>query len=202
MSMKIVMIPFIGFAAVISMTVAAETRLLAYYCAEQEATSEQVVSVLDGETVMTFEGDRLTKRGLQQVKEPEYLVNAVNRSLNVTPDCTQYVLKRYQHAPEARVTFDFDKATLHPSSQLVINKVLGEKKTFIVSGHTDAIGTEGYNQDLGQRRADSVMNYLQDKGVSTDQIEAKSYGESLPVKSNHSNRGRAINRRVDISFTE
>lgn len=68
----------------------------------------------------------------------------------------------------------------------------------VVEGHTDSRGPEGYNQQLSQKRADSVRSYLISQGVTPDRITAVGKGESEPMASNDSAEGRANNRRVEI----
>ncbi len=65
-------------------------------------------------------------------------------------------------------------------------------------GHTDSIGSDAYNQALGQRRADAVRDYLIAQGIDPSRLSAVSYGESRPVADNSTDEGRAENRRVDL----
>jgi len=67
-----------------------------------------------------------------------------------------------------------------------------------VAGHTDSVGTDAYNLDLSQRRAESVRQYLIDKGVDSGNLSAKGYGESQPIESNDTEEGRDENRRVNL----
>lgn len=67
-----------------------------------------------------------------------------------------------------------------------------------VIGHTDNTGSASYNQDLSQRRAQSVAGILTAAGVSTNRVVAVGRGESQPVASNGTEQGRAQNRRVEI----
>lgn len=67
-----------------------------------------------------------------------------------------------------------------------------------VSGHTDWIGTDAYNQALSERRANAVKDYLVRKGVETSRIRTFAYGESQPVAPNTTAEGRALNRRAEI----
>ena len=71
-----------------------------------------------------------------------------------------------------------------------------------VEGHTDSIGNDTYNQGLSQRRAESVSNYLSNRGVSPGQLSAKGYGESRPIADNSTEDGRALNRRVELNLLE
>jgi outer membrane protein OmpA-like peptidoglycan-associated protein len=64
------------------------------------------------------------------------------------------------------------------------------------------VGNDTYNQGLSQRRAESVTNYLTNRGVSPGRLQAKGYGESQPVADNSTDEGRALNRRVELSPVE
>ncbi|MCC2657352.1 MAG: hypothetical protein K0Q76_2460 [Panacagrimonas sp.] len=67
-----------------------------------------------------------------------------------------------------------------------------------VAGHTDAVGTDGYNQGLSERRANVVKQYLQRKGVDGTRINLQSYGETRPKATNETDEGRALNRRSEV----
>jgi OOP family OmpA-OmpF porin len=67
-----------------------------------------------------------------------------------------------------------------------------------VTGHTDAIGTDKYNQDLGYRRAQSIRNYFEGKGLAADKIIIESKGEKDPASDNNTESGRSKNRRASI----
>ncbi len=72
----------------------------------------------------------------------------------------------------------------------------------LVSGHTDSQGSEAYNQQLSEKRAAAVRDYLISKGIDASRIEAKGFGESLPRESNDTSGGMAKNRRVEIKRTK
>lgn len=71
-----------------------------------------------------------------------------------------------------------------------------------LEGHTDSVGSEAYNQKLSQSRAESVKQYVVEKGVATDRLNAVGYGESQPVADNATPEGRASNRRVMFTRKE
>lgn len=73
-------------------------------------------------------------------------------------------------------------------------------RSYVVSGHTDSRGAALNNLILSQERAQSVVDYLISIGVPSNRISAKGYGESTPVDSNRTERGRARNRRIDFRF--
>lgn len=78
-----------------------------------------------------------------------------------------------------------------------------DKMVFIeIQGHTDSTGSEIYNKDLGQRRAEAVRDYLHEQGVPLNLMQPISYGESKPIAENSSRDGRAQNRRVEILVLE
>jgi len=72
-------------------------------------------------------------------------------------------------------------------------------RLFVVAGHTDGVGAEDYNYELGQRRAERVAGYLVGReGVDPTQVRVVSYGASKPIADNSTSRGRRSNRRVEI----
>jgi outer membrane protein OmpA-like peptidoglycan-associated protein len=73
------------------------------------------------------------------------------------------------------------------------------ERLFVIAGHTDDIGAEDYNYELGQQRAERVAGYLVSKeGVAPTQVRVVSYGASKPIADNSTARGRRSNRRVEI----
>lgn len=104
---------------------------------------------------------------------------------------------------QAETLFDFDKSVLKPAGKsaldtLVTDMAKANVETIIAVGHTDAIGTEAYNQALSIRRVEAVKAYLVSKGVPSGQIRIEGKGETQPVASNQTREGRAQNRRVEI----
>ncbi|MDI6742070.1 MAG: OmpA family protein [Smithella sp.] len=101
------------------------------------------------------------------------------------------------------IEFDTDKAVVKDNYYSEIKKVADFMKEFpdtnvTIEGHTDAIGSQEYNQALSERRASSVRQYLIDKfGMDGSRISAVGYGEDLPVDTNDTEEGRQKNRRVD-----
>lgn len=97
--------------------------------------------------------------------------------------------------------FDKDQITDEMIPVLEQAKMILEETpsaTFVVAGHTDSTGPEGYNQGLSERRAASVKTWLTNNGVPASQLEAKGYGELSPKYDNATKEGRKLNRRVEI----
>ena len=104
---------------------------------------------------------------------------------------------------QADTLYDFDKATLKPEGKATLDKVAADLakirlEVVIAVGNTDSVGSDAYNQALGQRRAQSVKAYLISKGVDGGRIYTESKGKSNPVATNATAEGRAKNRRTDI----
>lgn len=101
--------------------------------------------------------------------------------------------------------FDFDKADLKPGAIEALDRgarSINDNAEYVrqvnVTGHTDSIGSEAYNQKLSERRAGAVADYLAGKGVSRSLMNVKGMGESQPVADNRTKEGRAQNRRVEV----
>lgn len=106
-----------------------------------------------------------------------------------------------------KVHFAYDKAKIQQKSYPLLNEVAEVLKSnqniqVRIEGHTDSQGGEEYNLDLSDRRAQSVVDYLVDQGVSRSRMTAKGFGESRPIESNATEAGRAANRRVEIHITD
>ena len=101
------------------------------------------------------------------------------------------------------VYFDFNKATLKPGAGPTLDQAASTLKanpnmSIRLEGHTDSVGSDGYNRRLSQRRADAVRRYLAGQGVGAGRLDSVGKGESQPVASNATNQGRAQNRRVEF----
>jgi outer membrane protein OmpA-like peptidoglycan-associated protein len=70
--------------------------------------------------------------------------------------------------------------------------------TLQIEGHTDSVGSEDFNQQLSERRSDSVRDFLAEEGVPVSSMTAKGFGKTQPVASNDSPEGRQRNRRVEL----
>ena len=113
-------------------------------------------------------------------------------------------LKKSCHVALYGVLFDFNKSTLQPASDPVLQKVtdllLKDPALKVeVQGHTDNVGGDSYNQTLSEARARAVMDWLIKHGVPAGRLTAKGYGKTKPVADNGSDEGRAKNRRGEIA---
>jgi len=104
------------------------------------------------------------------------------------------------------IFFDVNKYDLKPESQVELDKLvqlLTDNPTLKVeiSGHTDNTGTAADNLVLSNNRAKSVVNYLISKGIASNRLTYKGYGESQPIADNKTDEGRAQNRRTEMKVT-
>jgi OOP family OmpA-OmpF porin len=104
------------------------------------------------------------------------------------------------------ILFDFDKSVLKPEGQAVADQAVGElkkwfKDTVVIEGHTCNVGSDVYNQGLGQRRADSVQTYVTSQGVDASRVSAQSFGETSPAVPNDNAANRKLNRRAVLKFS-
>lgn len=101
------------------------------------------------------------------------------------------------------VLFDINKAELKPESYVSLNNLVKELQAnplmrIEIRGHTDNIGDELQNQVLSEHRARSVLDYLEDSGISKDRLSCKGFGSTFPITSNIDEEGRKMNRRVEF----
>lgn len=126
---------------------------------------------------------------------------------NGCPEPTKRVMEELnQHS--RTILFDLNRATIRrDASEETLNAIAEimqryPNTTFLIEGHTDNTGEESYNQQLSERRAEAVRNYLIEQGVSEEDLEASGFGESQPIAPNNTRQGRQENRRVEISVVD
>jgi OmpA-OmpF porin, OOP family len=104
------------------------------------------------------------------------------------------------------VYFDTNRAAIKAVSFALLNEVAqaltdNPKIEVEIGGHTDSQGNDAFNLKLSQQRADSVRLYLMKRGISSNRLVAKGYGENVPIADNRTADGRSQNRRVEFVIT-
>lgn len=104
------------------------------------------------------------------------------------------------------VLFDFDKATLKPAANTEVRKLaqfLQEHpdRKVLIEGFTDSVGSDAYNLQLSQARADSVRHALVREGVDPGRIQTVGLGKAHPVSDNNTAASQAMNRRVEVTVS-
>lgn len=131
-------------------------------------------------------------------KKAQDAMDALSKSLAVKAETRGTVITL-----SGGVLFATGQATILPGAQAQLNQVADALKTqaehhFTVEGHTDNQGTDAINNDLSNRRANAVRDYLVVRGVAAAVITAQGVGSTRPVADNKTTEGRAMNRRVEI----
>ena len=131
---------------------------------------------------------KLSTRGLQQARE---------FNLDIRPVPTNKPIRM------ENITYEFGKAELTESAKASLEKLvellkLNPEAAIEISANTDDKGEAPYNLELSEKRAASVVQYLQEKGIQEKRLQSKGYGESRPVDTNQTDAGRAQNRRVEF----
>jgi len=104
----------------------------------------------------------------------------------------------------ANLEFDFGKATIrahsYPSLDRVARLLVDKNFSLKLAGHTDNVGSNDANLKLSKERAEAIRSYLVSKGANASRIEATGYGETQPIASNKTAKGRQQNRRVEFTL--
>ncbi len=176
----------------------------------------------DDKTLGTANSDNVTgdyKIVLQKGKAYGFMANkneyySISENIDLT-DLKEYkeIKKDLYLSPIVRgepirlnnIFFEFAKSVLKEVSFPELDRLVGilnknPELKIEIAGHTDDVGTDASNQTLSQDRAQSVVNYLQSKGINISRLSAKGYGESKPDVPNNSDENRAFNRRVEFKI--
>ena len=105
------------------------------------------------------------------------------------------------------ILFNSGKATFQQQTFPVLQSIVAILKEypsskFSIEGHTDSDGKDAMNQKLSEDRAAAVKNYLQENGIASDRLSSVGYGESKPIDSNKTKKGKANNRRVEVKLVK
>lgn len=141
----------------------------------------------------------------------EGYLNATDSVLIDSEDINPWVKDVYLRPIEVGLTvrlkniyFDYNKTTLQSESFIELDKVVdfltqNASVEIEISGHTDSRGQDNYNLNLSQGRSQSVVDYLNSKGIDISRLTAHGYGESKPIDTNDTEEGMANNRRVEFT---
>lgn len=154
-----------------------------------------------------------------QVEETQTRLNATDQRVGEVSQTAQEALQRAVEAgklaegkllyetvlTDDKVRFGFNRAELSEEARAAVDEFAGQLKqentgVYVeIQGHTDNVGSEDYNEDLGLSRAEAVRRYLnQEHGFPLHRINVISYGESAAIDNNTTREGRAHNRRVAL----
>jgi outer membrane protein OmpA-like peptidoglycan-associated protein len=155
-------------------------------------------------TIILYKSDFILKEEEQhevsQIWFPRFIKD-YNEGLSA-PLIREIERKNFVFVP---VYFDYDQSEIRPEHFDFLNRmthvIKGHSDLRVkIVGHTDADGSDAYNDELSKRRAAAIINYFVAKGIAEDRLEFDFKGERNPVSNNDTPEGKQLNRRVDFSF--
>ncbi|WP_044200805.1 OmpA family protein [Flammeovirga sp. OC4] len=145
------------------------------------------------------------------VSKPGYLFQSLTFDMHnagVEGVTLDIFLQRVDHGTNitlSNIFFNSNEYVLQKKSDVELNKIkdfliLNPSLSVEISGHTDNIGSNQYNLDLSQKRAEAVTNYLIQRGIDSSRLKAVGYGEKKPIADNNTELGRKENRRIEFEI--
>ena len=177
-------------------------------CPDQEGSDKRIIIKLKNSFDLNPSAIVVEPPLPPQVKEePEVVVKEEIKADEPDKVIATMTMPTLDEIRLSAVYFDFAKHDIKEEFYQRLNAIarLLKDRTdlrVLISGHTDNYGTNAYNVALGKRRYNEVHSYLVDKGVDPAQLKSSTYGEELPQGDNRTTQGRALNRRVNLSFIQ
>jgi outer membrane protein OmpA-like peptidoglycan-associated protein len=158
---------------------------------------------------IALQGQALQNQDQQLQTERERRADADQRAAKAASDLAAFASVKQEARGmvitlSGSVLFASNRSDLLPSAQAKLNDVAlaltkqDAESKITVEGHTDSQGDASYNQELSQRRAQTVRDYLVSQGMAADRVTSEGFGLTRPIADNSSPEGRANNRRVEI----
>ncbi len=177
---------------------------LAYLAKRRIELAEQTIALRSAEREIEQSSAKRAKAQLEsreeQLKRQQEEIRKLQQDLQAKPS------ERGTLVTFGDVLFDLNRAQLKPSGLRGLQKLAeflqdNPERQVMVEGYTDSTGSNEYNQQLSERRAESVRRELIRMGVDAQRITARGYGEEYPVASNDTPASRAMNRRVEVTIS-
>ena len=181
-------------------TAAAVAQQQAAQAAAEQAARDKAAAV-DQQRAAEAEADKARQAAARAEAEKAdlraQLLNQLNSILQTRDSARGLIVNM------SDVLFDTGSYTLKPGAREKLAKISGillahPGLTLQIEGHTDSVGTDEFNQQLSERRADSVRDFLAENGVPASSITARGFGKTQPVATNDTADGRQRNRRVEL----
>jgi outer membrane protein OmpA-like peptidoglycan-associated protein len=177
-----------------------------YYCELKHSEIRHQV------TINQVTGLGQNRQGFMQIEQtltdPELNSALLSHSSDLikTNDCLTYLTDDVTPDSEIRLHFDFNKYRISPLAKKTLaaysDNLKAQGDSVLVTGHTDSIGSEKYNQSLGLKRALTTAQVILDEGVSRTKVSVETAGELKPVATNKTAEGRALNRRAVVKVIQ
>lgn len=125
---------------------------------------------------------------------------------NGCPEVSEETMKKLNDYAKT-ILFDSSKSTFKQQTIPVLEAITAILKEypsskFSIEGHTDSQGAAAFNQKLSEERASAVMNYLIENGIDSSRLSSAGFGETTPIDTNKTSKGRANNRRVEVKLVK
>ena len=179
----------------------------------KKLTEQQPVDII---TLMMFWLDLSKKGDVATTSQPQKMILPPEKPVKneyipeITSSATDIKNVNYKIGETVKldnIFFKTDKAELLPESVKELNNLIELLNNNLnlkieISGHTDNIGTDNYNQKLSENRAKAVVDFLVQHGIDGARLKYAGYGSKQPVATNYTEEGRAKNRRVEFKILE
>ncbi len=161
----------------------------------------------DGDEVNNYKTDPVKSDtdggGVADGAEVKIGTNPLDSNDDIAKPTTTIILEKGKKVVLRGINFEFNKATLTRDSRDTLEKayaalVANPDVQVEISGHTDNVGSDEYNQDLSLRRAQTVKNWLVQRGIAGNRMKTVGKGEMEPIANNDNAEGRAENRRIEF----
>jgi outer membrane protein OmpA-like peptidoglycan-associated protein len=151
--------------------------------------------------------DQATRQAEEYRQEREAELAQLQQALGQIAETRRTAMGLVMTLDSKSIRFDFDKANVKPEYRDILNRIAGilmtlKGYTIAVYGYTDDIGTQTYNLQLSQRRAEAVRDFLVQTGIPPTIMSTKGFGKSDPRVPGDSEQARAANRRVEIGIVD
>jgi outer membrane protein OmpA-like peptidoglycan-associated protein len=151
--------------------------------------------------------DQATQQAEEYRQEREAQLAQLQQALGQIAETRRTAMGLVMTLDSKSIRFDFDKANIKPEYRDILNRIAGilmtlKGYTIAVYGYTDDTGTQTYNLQLSQRRAEAVRDFLVQTGISPTIMSTKGFGKSDPRVPGDSEQARAANRRVEIGIVD
>jgi outer membrane protein OmpA-like peptidoglycan-associated protein len=150
----------------------------------------------------------VTATGHTVVEQPIQLLSGDEKTVRIQLAPSKIVVEKRQIRILEKVQFESGRAVIRPASYELLGQVAGVIRStpgigrVEVGGHTDNKGSDDFNLKLSKERAAAVREYLIAQGVPESQLLAVGYGETKPIDTNKTDKGREVNRRVEFQLID
>jgi outer membrane protein OmpA-like peptidoglycan-associated protein len=140
-------------------------------------------------------------------KEREEELGRLQEALQKIAETRRTAMGLVMNLDSNAIQFEFNKAALLSVNREVLSRIAGILLTskgysITVYGHTDDVGSEAYNQELSEKRAQAVRDYLVEAGIGPEIITTKGFGKTKPLVAGKTPEARAKNRRVEVEIVD